>query len=181
MATHSSVLAWRIPGPGEPRGLPSMGSHRVGYSSSSVCIWYSLSPSPASPSAHVHTSPFSSSVPVFLPCRLFHQSHLSRFHTAFYELKSGPNVWPTTTQVPVARVLFGIIVWYGLCVVKGTFRRTRLESSLKWLEKSRGQEVRTWIWTFNQGLSPEIPPVYPLDPYELDIQQTFIFLILFYF
>ena len=31
MATHSSVLAWRIPGKGEPGGLPSMGSHRVGH------------------------------------------------------------------------------------------------------------------------------------------------------
>ena len=31
MATHSSVLAWRIPGMGEPHGLPSMGSHRVGH------------------------------------------------------------------------------------------------------------------------------------------------------
>ena len=30
MATHSSVLACRIPGTGEPGGLPSMGSHRVG-------------------------------------------------------------------------------------------------------------------------------------------------------
>ena len=30
-ATHSSVLAWRIPGTGEPGGLPSMGSHRVGH------------------------------------------------------------------------------------------------------------------------------------------------------
>ena len=30
MATHSSVLAWRIPGMGEPGGLTSMGSHRVG-------------------------------------------------------------------------------------------------------------------------------------------------------
>ena len=29
MATHSSVLAWRVPGMGEPDGLPSMGSHRV--------------------------------------------------------------------------------------------------------------------------------------------------------
>ena len=29
-ATHSSVLAWRIPGTGKPGGLPSMGSHRVG-------------------------------------------------------------------------------------------------------------------------------------------------------
>ena len=31
MASHSSVLAWRIPGTGKPGGLPSMGSHRVGY------------------------------------------------------------------------------------------------------------------------------------------------------
>ena len=31
MATHSSVLAWRIPGMGESGGLPSMGSHRVGH------------------------------------------------------------------------------------------------------------------------------------------------------
>ena len=30
MATHSSVLAWRIPGTGEPGGLPSVGLHRVG-------------------------------------------------------------------------------------------------------------------------------------------------------
>ena len=30
MATHSSILAWRIPGTGEPGGLLSMGSHRVG-------------------------------------------------------------------------------------------------------------------------------------------------------
>ena len=31
MATHSSVLAWRTPGTGEPGGLPSMGSHRIGH------------------------------------------------------------------------------------------------------------------------------------------------------
>ena len=31
MATHSGVLAWRIPGTGEPGGLPSVGSHRVGH------------------------------------------------------------------------------------------------------------------------------------------------------
>ena len=31
MATHSSVLAWRIPETGEPGGLPSMGSHTVGH------------------------------------------------------------------------------------------------------------------------------------------------------
>ena len=41
MATHSSVLAWRIPGMGEPSGLPSMGSHRVGHD------WRDLAAAPA--------------------------------------------------------------------------------------------------------------------------------------
>ena len=36
MATHSSVLAWRIPGTAEPGGLPPMGSHRVGHDSSDL-------------------------------------------------------------------------------------------------------------------------------------------------
>ena len=43
MATHSSVLAWRIPGTGEPGGLPSMGSHRVGHDCSTLYVitpWY---------------------------------------------------------------------------------------------------------------------------------------------
>ena len=36
MATHSSVLVWRISGTGEPGGLPSMGSHRVGHDLSNL-------------------------------------------------------------------------------------------------------------------------------------------------
>ena len=36
MATRSGVLAWRIPGTGEPGGLPSMGSHRVGHDCSDL-------------------------------------------------------------------------------------------------------------------------------------------------
>ena len=36
MATHSSVLAWRIPGTGEPGGLPFMGLHRVGHDCSDL-------------------------------------------------------------------------------------------------------------------------------------------------
>ena len=52
MAPHSSGLAWRIPGTGEPGGLPSVGSHRVGHDCSDLaaaaaaecaeepeCIW----------------------------------------------------------------------------------------------------------------------------------------------
>ena len=40
MATHSSVLAWRIPGMMEPGGLPSMGSHRVGHHWSDLAAWW---------------------------------------------------------------------------------------------------------------------------------------------
>ena len=36
MATHSSILAWRIPGTAEPGGLPAMGSHRVGHDRSDL-------------------------------------------------------------------------------------------------------------------------------------------------
>ena len=42
MATHSSVLAWRIPGTGEPGGLSSMGSHRVGHDWSDLAAARSL-------------------------------------------------------------------------------------------------------------------------------------------
>ena len=38
MATHSSVLAWRIPGMGEAGGLPSMGLHRVGHDWSDLAV-----------------------------------------------------------------------------------------------------------------------------------------------
>ena len=48
MATHSSVLAWRIPGTGEPSGLPSMGSHRVRHdwsdlAAAATCSYVNLS------------------------------------------------------------------------------------------------------------------------------------------
>ena len=42
MATHSSVLAWRIPGTEEPGGLPSMGSHRVGHNRSDLACMQAL-------------------------------------------------------------------------------------------------------------------------------------------
>ena len=54
MATHSSVLAWRIPGMGEPGGLPSMGSHRVGHDWSDVAAEAAC------------TSPLLSTVPIVL-------------------------------------------------------------------------------------------------------------------
>ena len=50
MATHSSVLAWRIPGTGEPGGLPSMGSHRVGHD------WCNLAAAAAAAAADTYSS-----------------------------------------------------------------------------------------------------------------------------
>ena len=52
MATHSSVLAWRIPGTGEPGGLPSMGSHRVRHDLSDLAA-------AAAAAGHLAESPWS--------------------------------------------------------------------------------------------------------------------------
>ena len=49
MATHSSVLAWRIPGTGEPGGLPSLGSHRVGHD------WSDLAAAAETTTGHTRT------------------------------------------------------------------------------------------------------------------------------
>ena len=46
MATHSSVLAWRIPGTGKPGGLPSMGSHRVRHDRSDLAAAASINVMP---------------------------------------------------------------------------------------------------------------------------------------
>ena len=86
MATHSSVLALRIPGTGEPGGLLSMGSHRVRaglkqLSSSSVYMSVSISQLillPLFPLA-VHTSVSSASVSVFLLRKQVHLYHFSRY------------------------------------------------------------------------------------------------------
>ena len=62
MATHSRVLALRIPGMGEPGGLPSMGSHRVRHD------WSDLAAAAAAGEGEIY--------PVFLPACLFGLGHL---------------------------------------------------------------------------------------------------------
>ena len=49
MATHSSILAWRILGTGKPGGLPSMGSHRVGHDCSDLAAAVAAYIGPTSP------------------------------------------------------------------------------------------------------------------------------------
>ena len=61
MATHSSVLAWRIPGTGEPGGLPSMGSNRVGHD------WSDLAAAAALKLQDLPNKYHNSSFPTMLP------------------------------------------------------------------------------------------------------------------
>ena len=74
MATHCSVLAWRIPGTGEPGGLPSMGSHRVGHDWSDLAAVAVLITGegkrpiyPLFPHTHIHTQRYTHrTVPLFV-------------------------------------------------------------------------------------------------------------------
>ena len=75
MATHSSVLAWRIPGTGEPGGFPSLGSHRVGHDWSDLAAaacqlswgWYlTISSSLVPFSSYLQSFPASGSFPMSL-------------------------------------------------------------------------------------------------------------------
>ena len=61
MATHSSVLILRIPGMGEPGGLPSMGSHRVGHD------WSDLAAAAAAAATYIHQRRQWHPTPVLLP------------------------------------------------------------------------------------------------------------------
>ena len=73
MATHSSILAWRIPGTEEPGGLWSMGSHRVGHDCSNL----------AAASAYLRLSACASSSPEFL-----------MMYSAYKLNKQGDNIQP---------------------------------------------------------------------------------------
>ena len=82
MATHSSVLAWRIPGTGDPGGLPSMGAHRVGHDWSGLAAAAVVVKSPQrfSESSLLFEGPYN--LPSFIPsfCIKEEVSLCSRFN-----------------------------------------------------------------------------------------------------
>ena len=87
MAPHSSVLAWRIPGTGEPGGLPSMGSHRVGHN------WRDL----AAEAAVIVTNCWWKSLPIIVESHNFakktvreHPAIASQFQTCPLKLRGFP-------------------------------------------------------------------------------------------
>ena len=78
MATHSSVLAWRIPGKGEPGGLPSMGSHRVRHG------WSDLAAAAAAAAAV--TRPRISEILLIFPSPLIHGRNSYRLLKSCFEV-----------------------------------------------------------------------------------------------
>ena len=99
MATHSSVLAWRIPGTGEPGGLPSVGSQRVGHDWSDLAAgwaYFSLNSKGISYSCDL----------VFLRCDLFRgfNGKLNVFTDCPKWLDSDSNltsIWQITAEISV--------------------------------------------------------------------------------
>ena len=94
MATHSSVLAWRIPGTGEPGGLPSMGSHRVRHD------WSDLAAVAAGSSFLLKHS--------FLPkvvCTKWVPINFHWYHKRIFFLQVFANVNGSVLKIPVERSL----------------------------------------------------------------------------
>ena len=87
MATQSSVLAWRIPGTGEPGGLPSMGLHRVGHN------WSSLAAA-ATHTAHLPPSATSAASTTFSHVQSFSELPLSNASVGILFLCLHPTILP---------------------------------------------------------------------------------------
>ena len=78
MATYSSVLAWRIPGTGEPGGPLSMGSHRVGHDWRDLAVAAAVSWRPVPPATVQQPFLLVSSDPIWNPCHPYYSCPLAR-------------------------------------------------------------------------------------------------------
>ena len=106
MATHSSVLAWRIPGTAEPGGLPCMGSHRVGHD------WSDF----AAAAALINKAGLHLPSCCCLMCPFFHFSHLLLSYgqaKTFYQIRSVAQSCPTFCD-PMNRSTPGLPVHHQL-------------------------------------------------------------------
>ena len=118
MATHSSVLAWRIPETGEPGGLPSMGSHRVGHDWSDLAAAAALYSPWSSPDLNTGVGslsllqrifPTQGSNPGLLHCgwilyQLSHKSSLRILEWVAYPFSSGSSEPRNWTGSPALQV-----------------------------------------------------------------------------
>ena len=109
MATHSSVLAWRIPGMGEPGGLPSIGSHRVGHDWSDLAapmLHMIVSQDPQTVPGRSVLGTYDHGIPVFSSLNLaklkcIHQNSSSvRIFSCFKHPSAGKHLDPQNLNIP---------------------------------------------------------------------------------
>ena len=127
MATHSSVLAWRIPGTGKPVGLPSVGSHRVGHD-------WSDSAAAAAAQQYYRVKLSCSSNPCSLWVYYYFRQHTSTLPTLLH-----------LYSIPCGSVL---ICSFHRCGSQGT---EKLSNLLKAAWAARGR-ARLWALVFLVGL-----------------------------
>ena len=108
MATHSSVLAWRIPGTGEPGGLLSMGSHRVRHD------WSDLAAAAAAAACYLRMRPVNStSLPLL------------------FLAKSGCNCWRIEIRAPFERYSFKIMLSHHINRIQTYYLLTDYNDCIK--------------------------------------------------
>ena len=159
MATHSSILAWRIPGTGEPGGLPSMGSHRVGddWRDLVAAAWATAcrllcSPlSPKSAQIHVHwvSNAIQPSHPLLPPSppALSLSQHRSLFRWVSSLHRWWPKYWSFSSSIILSNEYSGWISfkidWFHLLAVQGTLK-SLLQHNLKASVSSNVTRVNSW-------------------------------------
>ena len=124
MATHSSVLAWRIPGTGEPGGLPSVGSHRVRHDWSDLAAAAAAAAAACPLSRWCHSTS-SSSVAPFSSCPQSFPASGS-FLTSWLFTSGGQSIGASAWASALP-----MIDWFDLLTVQGTLKSLLQHHSLK--------------------------------------------------
>ena len=133
MATRSSVLAWRIPGTGEPGGLPSMGLCRVGHDWSNLAALTPRTCSNSYPlSRWCHPTISCSVIPLsclqsFPASGSFQMSQLSASDGQSIGVSASASVLPINTRLISFRM-----DWLDLLAVQGTLQHHRSKASTLW-------------------------------------------------
>ena len=105
MAIHSSVLAWRIPGTGEPDGLPSMGSHRVRHD------WSDLAAAAAA-AALENASRLAATK--YVSMIQISQCHCGRLQSTHYFLSHSIGPVPVGCVYSTALLSSGVVMWLAM-------------------------------------------------------------------
>ena len=125
MATHSSILAWRIPGMGEPGGLPSVGSHRVRHN------WSNLVAAAVAAAANMYRGAWWATIHAVAKSR----TRLSDFTNLY----TGLPLWLSWWRIYLRCRRPGFNPWIG----KISWRRERLPTPVFWPGEFNGL-YRPW-------------------------------------